>query len=73
MERIIVDPNILCGKPVIRGSRISVEFVLDRIGEGWSIEQFVEQYPGITADDVRACIAYAGHVLRSEHVYPVPA
>ena len=58
MDRIVVDPNILCGKPVIRGSRISVEFVLDRIGEGWSIEQFTEQYPGITAEDVRSCVRY---------------
>ena len=72
MSRIVLDPAILCGKPTVRGTRLAVEFLLDRIGEGWSFAELVGQYPGLTEDDILACIAYAGRVLREERVYPVP-
>ncbi|MGL6096522.1 MAG: DUF433 domain-containing protein [Fimbriiglobus sp.] len=73
MERIVLDPAILAGKPVVRGTRLSVEFVLDRVADGWPTELIVEQFPGLTPDDVRACIRYAGQVLKAERVYPIPA
>lgn len=71
-ERIILDPKVLVGKPVIKGTRISVELVIDLLGRGYTTQQVIEQYPHITAQDVQACLAYASDVLRSEKVYAMP-
>lgn len=71
-ERIIVDPEILVGKPVVRGTRIAVELVIDLLARGYTREQILEQYDHITAEDIQACLAYAGETLRSEKVYIVP-
>lgn len=57
--RIIVDPRIMTGKPVIEGTRITVELILTRLGEGRSISEIVEEYPHITREQVEAAIAYA--------------
>lgn len=70
-ERIVVDPEILVGKPVIRGTRISVELVLDLLTRGYTREQILEQYDHLTPDDIQACLAYARELLRSERVYAV--
>jgi uncharacterized protein (DUF433 family) len=61
-ERIAVYPNVLGGKPVIRGTRLAVEFVLDLLAQGWTEDQVIESYPGVTREDVRACIAAAKRV-----------
>lgn len=71
-ERIVVDPEILVGKPVIKGTRIAVEFVIDLLARGYTKEQILEQYDHITAEDIQACLAYAGETLRSERVYVLP-
>jgi len=71
-ERIVIDPKVLVGKPVIKGTRIAVEFVIDLLGRGWTVEQVLKEYDHLTAEDVQACLAYAGEVLRSERVYVVP-
>lgn len=70
-SHIVVDPKILVGKPVIRGTRISVEFVVGLLAAGWSHEQLLESYPHISEQDIRACLAYAGELLREEQVYPL--
>lgn len=70
-DRIVVDPKILLGKPVVRGTRISVEHILDLLANGWSMEEVLNNYPGITTDDIRACLAYAKEALEDEKVYPV--
>ena len=70
-ERIVVDPKVLVGKPVIRGTRLAVEFIVGLLGQGWSIEEVLENYPGITREDIQACLAYAGEVLQGEKVYVV--
>ncbi len=72
-ERIVIDPNILVGKPLIRGTRISVEFVIDLLGRGWSVEVVLAEYDHLKAEDVRACLLYARDMLAEERVYPVPA
>lgn len=69
-ERIVLDPKILVGKPVIRGTRIAVEFVMELLGEGWSEEAILRNYPGLEGEDIRACLRYAGSVLRDERVFP---
>jgi uncharacterized protein (DUF433 family) len=70
-ERIIVDPKILTGKPVVRGTRISVELVVDLLAAGWSHAQILTSYPHLSEEDIRACLAYAGELLREEKVYPL--
>ena len=63
-DRIVVDPTILTGKPVVRGTRISVELVVELLAAGWSHEQILASYPHLTEEDIRACLAYAGELLR---------
>ena len=70
-ERISIDPKILVGKPAVKGTRISVELVVDLMANGWTQEQILENYPDLTADDIRACLAYASDVLHAERVYPM--
>ena len=57
------------GKPVIKGTRIAVEFVMDLLGRGWTVEQILREYDHLTPEDVQACLAYASDVLKSEKVY----
>lgn len=72
-ERIVLDPAVLTGKPVIRGTRLSVDFVIGLMADGWTEANILQNYPGISHNDVAACLAYARDVLRSEKVYPSAA
>lgn len=65
-DRITVDPNILVGKPIIRGTRISVELLMDRLADGWSMEQILESYPHLTRDDVLAAIRFVTEIFRED-------
>jgi uncharacterized protein (DUF433 family) len=71
--RIALDPTVLVGKPVIRGTRLSVEFVIGLMAEGWSEADILTNYPGIVHDDIIACLAYARDTLSSEKVFPSAA
>lgn len=68
--RIVIDPAVLVGKPVIRGTRLSVDFVIGLMAEGWGEEEILHNYPGLSREDLAACLAYARDVLRAEKVYP---
>lgn len=68
--RIVVDPKVLTGKPVIKGTRLSVDFVVGLLADGWSQDDVLQQYPGITKEDIAACLNYARDVLSAERVYP---
>jgi len=70
-ERIVVDPAILVGKPVIKGTRLSVEFVIDLLANGWTHEQILTNYPNLTPEDIRACLAYASELLHDEKIFPL--
>ena len=70
-ERIAIDPKILVGKPVVKGTRLAVEFIIDLMAQGWTEAEILGEYPGVTHEDVLACLAYAGERLHSENVYPV--
>jgi uncharacterized protein (DUF433 family) len=70
-DRIVADPKILVGKPIVRGTRISVELIVDLLADGWTTEQILDSYPTISAEDIRACLAYAGQLLREERVLPL--
>jgi uncharacterized protein (DUF433 family) len=71
--RIVLDPAVLAGKPVIRGTRLSVDFVIGLMADGWSEADILRNYPGLSRDDLAACLAYARDALRSEKVYPSAA
>jgi len=71
--RISIDPNVLLGKPVIRGTRLSVEFVIGLMVDGWSDAEILENYPSVTHEDIIACLAYARDVLGGERVFPSAA
>jgi uncharacterized protein (DUF433 family) len=71
-DRISVDPQVLAGKPVIKGTRIAVEFVVDLLGRGWTTEQILHEYDHLTPGDIQASLAYASDVLKSERVYLLP-
>lgn len=70
-DRISVDAKVLVGKPVVKGTRIAVELVIDLLANGWSHEQILDSYPNLSPEDIRACLAYASEVLHSERVYPL--
>ena len=65
-ERIVLDPAVLTGKPVIRGTRLAVAFVIGLMADGWTEGNILQNYPGISHQDLAACLAYARDVLRSE-------
>ena len=69
--RIVSDPAVLMGKPVVAGTRITVELILERMGAGESIEELLAAHPRLTRDGVLAALAFAARALRAEIVYPV--
>jgi uncharacterized protein (DUF433 family) len=68
-KRITTNPRVLVGKPVIKGTRLAVEFIVGLLGDGWPIEEVLRNYPGITHEDVQACLAYAAEVLEGEQTH----
>jgi uncharacterized protein (DUF433 family) len=71
--RISLDPKVLVGNPVIRGTRLAVEFVIGLLADGWSEADILANYPGVTHEDVIACLAYARDLVGSEKVFPSAA
>lgn len=65
-ERIVSDPDILVGKPTIKGTRISVELILGWLGAGWTQEMLLENYPNLCAEDIQAALAFAAEMMRDE-------
>lgn len=70
-ERIIINPEILVGKPVIKGTRLSVEFIIDLLAQGWLEADILRNYPGLKQEDIKACLSYASTALQAEKVYPL--
>ena len=68
-DRITINPEVLVGKPVIRGTRLAVELIVELLANGWSEPQIFENYPGVTHEDVSACLHYASELLKSERVF----
>jgi uncharacterized protein (DUF433 family) len=69
--RVVSDPEIMMGKPVIAGTRITVELILEKLAAGESIEQVLEAHPRLTKDGIRTALAFAAEALRADVVYPV--
>lgn len=70
-ERISIDPKVLVGKPAIKGTRLSVEFIMEFLSNGWTEQQILASYPGITHDHILACLDYATEILKAERVFPL--
>jgi len=68
LERITFDEDVLCGKPVIRGLRISVEMILELMAKGATWQEILEDYPELEPDDLRAALLYAHHLVAGESV-----
>jgi len=68
-QRVVVDPKILVGKPIIKGTRISVEFILELLSNDWSYEKILEEYPQLKKEDILAAIQYSLEILRDEKTY----
>ncbi len=68
-DRIVLDPHTLAGKPLVRGTRLAVEFIVGLLAQGWSEDDILRNYPGLTREDLLACLAYARERLASERVY----
>jgi uncharacterized protein (DUF433 family) len=71
-DRVTTDPNIMVGKPVIRGTRIPVELVVRMVARGIPDSEILREYPRLQAQDIRAALAYAADVLAHEDVFPTP-
>jgi uncharacterized protein (DUF433 family) len=71
-ERIIADPRILAGKPVVKGTRIAVGLVLEELAQNPDVTELLAAHPDLTRDDVQACLAYAKDVVTGEEVSPKP-
>lgn len=71
-DRITLDPKVLVGKPVVKGTRIAVELVVDLMAKGWTQQQILDSYPNLAVEDIRACLAYTSEVLQSSRTKPIP-
>jgi uncharacterized protein (DUF433 family) len=69
-DHIVLDPAILAGKPVVRGTRLSVEFVVGLMADGWNEADILANYPDLSREDIAACLNYARDLLHSEKVFP---
>ncbi len=72
-DRIAVDPEILGGKPVIRGTRIAAELVLELLAAGQPESEILSNYPGLTREDILACLSYASYLAHEYKAYPISA
>ncbi len=70
-DRIVVNPHIVPGKPLIEGTRLSVEFIIGLLAQEWSEPEILRNYPGLTHEDIQACLSYANAILQAERVYPL--
>jgi uncharacterized protein (DUF433 family) len=67
-DRIVIDPEILVGKPVVKGTRLAMEFVIDLLAQGWTEADILRNYLGLTREEVQACLACAGTGLKVERI-----
>lgn len=71
--RITLDPKVLTGKAVVRGTRLSVEHLVGLLAQGWTEADVLRNYPGLTRDDILACLAYAHEQVSLQRAYPLSA
>jgi uncharacterized protein (DUF433 family) len=67
-DRVVFEKDVVVGKPFVKGTRITVDFVLDLLANGWSYDEISNNYPQLTEQDIRACLEYASSVIKDEKV-----
>ena len=73
LERIAIDPKVMIGKPVIRGTRLTVEYILELLAHGTAMDEILEEYPGLVKDDIYACLLFASKTLQDASFVPIKA
>ena len=73
LERITLNPNVMTGKPVIRGTRLTVQYIMGLLAHGASVEEILEEYKGLTEEDIRACLLFATEALEDTTFMPLTA
>ncbi len=71
LERITLDPKIMTGKPVIKGTRLTVQFILNLLANDITFEEIIEEYDGLTREDILACLLYASETLENTTFVPI--
>jgi uncharacterized protein (DUF433 family) len=71
LQRVVIDSAVMVGKPVIRGTRLTVEFILNLLGHGQSVSEILSEYPGLTEADIQACILFAKCSLQDLSFMPL--
>lgn len=71
LKRIVVNPKVMVGKPVIKGTRIPVDAIIKRLAGGMSLKEILEEYPNLKKEDVKTALEYAARVLAGEEVVPI--
>jgi uncharacterized protein (DUF433 family) len=69
---IVSDPDVMMGKPVVRGTRVTVELILEKLASGETVEEILAEHPRLTREGVQAALGFAAEALRADVVYPVP-
>jgi uncharacterized protein (DUF433 family) len=70
-ERIVLNPKIMVGKPVIRGTRLTVQYILNLLAHGATIDEILQEYKGLTKEDILACLFYASETLENTTFMPL--
>ena len=73
LERIAINPRVMVGKPVIRGTRLTVEYILGLLAHGAAAEEILREYEGLAREDIQACLLFASKSLESTAFIPLPA
>lgn len=71
LERITINPRVMVGKPVIRGTRLTVQYILGLLAAGTTHEEILSEYEGLTDEDIRACLAFATQALDATSIVPL--
>ena len=73
LNRIVVNPQVMAGKPVIKGTRLTVEFILNLLAHGATVEDVLAEYDGLTQEDIQACLLFATRSLEDTSFVPLAA
>ena len=73
LQRIVCDPKVMTGKPVVRGTRLTVDFILNLLAHGMSEEEICAEYPGLSREDIQACLLFATRTLKDTDFMPLAA
>jgi len=71
LERIVINPKVMVGKPIIRGTRLTVQYILGLLAHGATVDEILQEYEGLTREDILACLLFAAEALESTSFVPL--